>query len=69
MTTVEKLRRPQVSERRRAAPPFEVRGAALVRCGITGRPKFDFPLCMYPSWAQDEFRKVMTESEIGEFFT
>ena len=49
-------------------PPFEVRGVALVRCGQTGRPRFDLPMCEYPLWAQDEFRKMLTPAEVREFF-
>jgi hypothetical protein len=51
-----------------AKPAFIVRGVALVRDAVTGRPKFDFPMCMYPSWAQEEYRKVLTPDEVREFF-
>jgi hypothetical protein len=64
----EKLRAPETVERKRARAPFEVRGVAMVRDAATGRPKFDLPMCMYPSWAQEGFRQMMTPAEIAEFF-
>lgn len=45
-----------------------VRGVALVRCGKTGRPKFDLPMQQYPLWAQDAFMKMLTPAEVKEFF-
>ena len=68
MSTTTRLRRPEVTERRPTLPGVEARGVILVRCGKTGRPKFDLPMCMYPSWAQAEFRKMLTPAEIAEFF-
>lgn len=45
-----------------------VRGVALVRCGKTGRPKFDRPMREYPWWAQEAFRRMLTPREVEEFF-
>ena len=64
----EKLRRPEAVERKRMPAGVQVRGVALVRDAATGRPKFDLPMCIYPSWAQDGFKQMMTLAEIEEFF-
>lgn len=42
------------------------RAVVLVRCGKTGRPKFDRPFGEYPLWAQAAFIGMLTPEEVQE---